>query len=349
MSSNLIYVKDYLGKYFPELHYSSIQDKYKDTKLDTLFDQRFYIQNNRTQMIVDASMPGLALSITGNEIYISKELYDHPSVNVSNSLEKPQTSNPRGLFNSETFGTVAYLMCQNHLTIEIVDAVDEPIYVKYRSEFETFHSAVVIFSIGSYIDVEIVEEIESQCALNVVTNYNLMPNAKLGLSTFYKNNISASSIYLREVTLQESTDYSHILLGQGSAGIIDENKIHVGSGSKIEMLGVINSNGRDFHTILYLDPPLTEYKATVVYKDILVDSADVSFFPIITQVDEISENVIIEVSNIILNDVPDDRKKEEVSRFISDIVGRALINRVAGAKRFYNSKDRFLQNTINIM
>lgn len=343
MSSNLIAIRDYLGKYFSELHYSTIQEKYKDTRLDTIFDQRFFVQNNKTQMVVDASMRGYSLSISGNEIYISKELYDHPSVVVTNSLEQQQSLNPRSLYNSETFSTLAYLMCQNHLTIEIVDQLDEPIYVKYRSEFETFYSSVVVFRVSEQVDVEIIEEIESLGALNVVANYVLHPKSRLGLTTFYKNNISATSLYYRNILLQDDAVYNHIALGRGAANIIDENKIHAGPNSTAELLGVIDSYGRDFHTILYVDPSSTEYNVSVVYKDILKDKGFVTFYPVITRGGEFSEHASIEVSNITLNDIPEDIQKEETGKFISDIVGRAILARMAGAKRFYESKDRFLQ------
>ena len=116
MSSNLIPIKSFLGKYFPELHYSATQEKYKDTNLDTFFEQRFYIQNNKVQMIIDPVLPGLTAIISGNEIHISKEFYDHPNILISNSLENNnQYSTPRSLYNAETFSTLAYLICQNEL------------------------------------------------------------------------------------------------------------------------------------------------------------------------------------------------------------------------------------------
>lgn len=343
MSSNLIAIKDYLGKYFSELHYSTIQEKYKDTRLDTIFDQRFFIQNNKTQMVVDVSMRGYALSISGNEIYISKELYDHPSVIVTNSLEQQQSLNPRSLYNSETFSTVAYLMCQNHLTIEIVDEMDEPIYVKYKSEFETFYSSVVVFRINEGVDVEVIEEVESLGALNVVANYVLHPKSRMGLTTFYRNNISAASIYYRNILLQDDAVYNHILLGRGSANIVDENKIHAGPNSTAELLGIVDSNGRDFHSILYVDPSSPEYNVSVVYKDIMETKGFVTFFPVITRGDEFNEHASIEVSNISLDDMPEEIQKEEITKFIDDIVSRVILARMSGAKRFYESKDKFIQ------
>ena len=132
MSINLIPIKAYLGKYFTELNYSAAQEKYNGTSIDTFFDQRFHIQNNKTQMIVDPKMSGLSAIISGNEIQISKDLYDHPNVTITNSLEnKDQTSNPRSLYNADTFSTIAYLVCQNHTMLRIVGELDEPVYLKY--------------------------------------------------------------------------------------------------------------------------------------------------------------------------------------------------------------------------
>lgn len=343
MSSTLIPIKDYLGKYFPELNYSSTQDKYKDTKLDSFFEQRFLIQSNKAQMIVDPDLRGLSIVIAGNEVHISKSLYDHSSVVVSNSLEQEQHLNPRNLYNSETFSTIAYLMCQNHVTLNIVDEIDEPIYVKYRSDFETFYSSVVVFRIEEDLEIEIVEEVESMSALNAITNYVLSPRSKLNLSTFYRNNITAISFYYRNVIAQTDSEFNHIMFGKGSASVIDENKIHVGPGSKTEMLGIINSDGRDFHTILCIDPPSEEFTVSVVYKDILKDKAHVSFFPVITRQNEFSEGATLEVSNISLDEIPEGERLIELNNFISDIAGRAELVRMVGAKRFYDSKERFLQ------
>ena len=107
MSENLIPVKAFLGKYYTELLYSSSQDKYKETKLDTFFEQRYYIQNNKVQMIVDPSVVGMTIVVSGNEIHVSKELYDHPNIVINNSLENNQSTNPRNLYSPEIFSTLA--------------------------------------------------------------------------------------------------------------------------------------------------------------------------------------------------------------------------------------------------
>lgn len=335
-------MRDYLGKYFSELFYSTDQEKYKNTKLDTIFDQRFYIQNNKVQMIIDASVSGLSLVITGNEIYISKELYDHPSVIVYNSIEHDQSLNPRSLFNPETFSTLAYLMCQNRLIIELIDEPDEPIYVRYRSDFETFHSAAVLFKLDDHIDAEIVEEIESQGALNVTVDYILHPRSRLNLSTFYKNNISATSIYYRNIVLEDGAHYNHMMLGKGSYSIIDENRIQPGPDTSTALFGIINSPGKDFHTILFVDPSSTEYKISAIYKEILSSSSDVSFSSTIMP-PYTNDADVVEVLRLNLDEHPEEHQQQEIETFINDIADMVLLERMSGVKRFYNNKEKFLK------
>jgi len=342
MSENLIPIKAFLGKYYPELLYSAGQDKYKGTGLDLFFEQRFLIQNNKVQMIVDPNSTGLIITVSGNEITVSKELFDHPHIVISNSLENNQSTNPRSLYSAETFPTLAYLVCQNHTTVEVVGELDEPIYVRYKSDYETFYSSVLVFNVLDDIAIEIVEEIESFSALNAVTNYILGVRSKLSLTTFYQNHLTAVSFCYRNVITQDNSIFNHILLGKGSASIIDENRIHPMSGSEIEMLGVINSNGKNFSSILKVEPGANDYKIAVKYKDILYGKSAVSFYPTIVGQVPIGDSATIEVSNITLDDIHTDRLEIEINSYVSDIISRAILERMAGVKRFYDNKTRFL-------
>lgn len=342
MSSTLIPVKSFLGKYYTELLYSSAQDKYKSTDLDTLFDQRFQIQGNKVQMIVDPALTGLSVVVSGNEILISKELYDHKSVIVVNSIESGAATNPKSLYNSETFSTVAYLVCQNHTTFQIIDELDEPIYIKYRSDFETFYNSVVVFDISNDLEIEIVEEIESLSALNSVTNYLLHPSSKLDLTTFYQNHVSGISIVYRNVIAQEGSEYNHILFGKGSSNVIDETKIHASEHSRSQLRGLVNSASRNFHSILYVDPESTDYHISVDYRNVLHGKSNVTFYPAI--VGELPGHDIasIVVSNIELDKIPLDQIGIEVSKYIADIMESSVLTRMVGAKRFYDNKSKFL-------
>lgn len=342
MSVNLIPIKAFLGKYYPELSYSAIQEKYKHTHLDTFFEQRFFIQGNKAQMIVDQGLHGLVAIISGNEVHISKELYDHPSVIITNSLEnKNNNSNPKSLYNPDTFSTVAYLVCQNHTMFQIVGEVDEPIYLKYKSDYETFYNSVIVIEVAIGVHVEIVEEIESFSALNVVTNYILQPTAKLNLRTFYQNHISALSFFYRNIVAQDDSSYTHILFGKGSSNVIDENKIHSYHASKSEFLGVVNSDAKNFHSILVVQPASEQYSVNVDYRDILSGKGIITFFPVILG-QEPAGTATISVSNINLEEIPRAEIEVEVKKYINDIVERATLDRMVGVKRFYDNKSKFL-------
>lgn len=343
MSSNLIPIKAFLGKYYSELLYSADQEKYKNTGLDAFFEQRFYIQNNKAQMIVDPLVSGLVISVVGNEIFVSKELYDHPGIVVTNSLEsKNLTLNPRSLYNPETFQTVAYLICQNHTTFQIIGEIDEPIYIKYKSDFETFYNSVIIFNINNDLDVEIVEEFESNGALNSVTNYILNPGATLNLTTFYQNNISALSLCYRNIITHENSNFNHVLFGKGSANIIDENRLHTASGVEAEFLGIVNSDNRDFHSILYIEPLVQDYTVSVDYRNVKSGRSDVTFFPVILGQALDRESATISVMEITLEEIPFEKQEEEIKIFLADIIDRAILNRMIGVQRFYDNKTRFL-------
>jgi len=342
MSTNLISVKSYLGKYYPELLYSAAQDKYKDTSLDAIFEQRFNIQANKVQMVVDPAMPGLSLIVLGNEIHISKDLYDHPNVIVTNSLEGNQLVNPRSLYNPETFSTIAYLVCQNHSTIQIVGEIDEPIYVRYKSEFETFYNSVMIFDVSNDIEVEIIEEVESCCALNSVVNYLLHPGADLKLTTFYQNKVSAISCFYRNIITQDGANFNHIVLGKGSSNIVDENKIFPYESSTSEFLGVIHSEGKNFHSILTVEPQSPKFKIDVDYRGVLSGKSNVTFFPTIIGQITTEKEATISVTNVVLEELPVGDAEREVKNYTSDIVGRAILERMVGVKRFYDNKTKFM-------
>jgi SUF system FeS cluster assembly, SufBD len=342
MPENLIPIKAFLGKYYSELNYSSIQDKYKNTKLDTFFEQRFFIQNNKAQMIVDPSMNGLVAIISGNEIHISKELYDHPNVIINNSLEnKNQNSNPRSLYNPEIFSTIAYLVCQNHTMIQVVGELEEPLYLRYKSDYETFYNSVVVVEVKDNLEIEIIEEIESCSALNAVTNYILQPSSKLNLTTFYQNHISGISFFYRNIIAQDDSSYNHIVLGKGSSNVIDENKLHAHNQTKSEFLGVVNADGKKFHTILYVQPASENYSLNVDYRDILSGKSDVTFFPMILG-QEPTDLTTITVSNVTLDEIPEEIREEEVKKYIGDIIDRTTLERMVGVKRFYDNKTKFL-------
>lgn len=344
MSSTLIPIKNYFGKYYTELLYSTIQDKYKSTDIDTLFEQRFYIQNNKAQMIIDPSVHGLEMTVYGNEIHISQSLFDHPNVIIGNSLETPQKLNPKSLYNPETFSTIAYLICQNHVSINITGEIDEPIYIKSKSDFETFYNSVVIMTVDENIEVEVVEEFESLSALNSVINYVINSNSTLNLSTFYQNHLSGISYSYRNIITGENSKFDHMMFGKGSSNVLDETKISFGSASSAEMRGIVDSRNLKFHSVLYVEPSSDNYKISVDYRDILHSKvSEITFFPSISN-KFTSSNASISVTNLNLKDVPIENAGIEVRKYISDMYDSSFLSRIPGSKRFYNNKSKFIQN-----
>lgn len=342
MSTKLIPVKAFLGKYYLDLLSTSRQKKYKDTHLSTFFEQRFYNQNNKVQMVVQPEGDGLFLSISGNEIHISKELYDHPNIIISNSLEHGGNTISKHLYNATTFSTIAYLVCQNHTTVHIIGKVDEPIYLRYSSEYESFFNSVVIVDVDKGIDVEIVEESESLCALNTVTNYILNDSSSLNLTTFYQTLKSGISFNYRNVIARENSKFSHILLGKGASSVIDETRIQPFSNSCAELRGIIDSADRNFHSILTIDSEVDDYSISVNYKNILTSNSNVSYLPVIIGIEPVTFPASIDISSMSIDEIPLDIVVDEIKTYLKDISDRTTLGRILGVSRFYENKAGFL-------
>jgi len=341
MSNILIPVKTYLGKYYPELYISSSQEKYKSAGVDKFFEQRFLVQNNNIQMVVDNTLSGLQFIFAGNEIYISQEMYNHPHINVINSLEESQDKNPRHLYNPDVFSTVAYLMCRNHVTFHIVGELDKPIYARYKSEYETFYSTVVVFNIDTDAEIEIVEEIESSCALNAVMNYILNPGSHTKLTTFYRNNISAVSFLYRNVISQQKSYFNHTLLGKGSSTVVDETKISTALRSNIELFGCVDSLGKDFHSILTVEPSAWDYRIHVDYRNLIRSNDHVTYYPLMIG-QEPNRRSSISVNDLDLDTLLPTNKPGAIDKFISDVILQIRTNKLSDITRLHDNKAKFL-------
>ena len=344
MSSTLITIKDFLGKYYPELHYTSIQDKYRRTKLNSLFEQRFIIPSGNTQITIDPDLQGLSIIVSSNEIFVSQGVHNHPNIKLSIfKFTDNQPTDPKNLYNSEIFSTMAYIVCQSHTTCYVTGEVDEPIYVKYKNDYETFSNSVILFEVLNGLSVEIVEEIESVSALNCVMNYILHKNSNIKLTTFYQNHISALSFIFRNVITQNDAVFNHFLFGRGSSNIVDENRLFTYMNSSAEYLGIVNSKNKNFHSILCIQPatPETQYNVSVVYKDIIYGKANISFLPVVHD-DSPNDKVSVSVSSISLENMPQNNIEIELNKYLKDIIDRGVLERTTGVKRFYDNKSKFL-------
>lgn len=318
----------------PDLMLLSKSKKYENTTLSSLFDQRFYFQPNKPQMFINESLDGFTITVSGNELEISKALYENENVAVINSMEMlSYVANVIDNYDPDIFSSVAYLICPNKIFISIDGQLDEPIYVHYKTEFECFYNSVITFDIISGAEIDIIEEIESNAALNCVTNYKVGVGANLNLYSFCKNTLSGSSMVYRKVDLEENANYTHIMLANGSYTAIDENQLNLGKNSQVELLGVINSRNKNFNTILNVTPDAQEHYLSSVYKTIKYKNDHVGF-------DVESE----EINNININNFEINYDNtDKVKQFIFDIVDRAILTSMTGYKRFYINKDIFLQ------
>jgi len=343
MNQNLIPIKTFLGKYYPELALAVTQDKYFEAGIGKFFEQRFHIQDNKPQMVIDPHLSGLIIIVSGNEIHVSKELYDHSNIIITNSSENPdyEYNSSKTLYNPNFFSSLAYLVCQNHTMFEVVGEIEEPIYIKYKSDFEAFYNSVVIFDIAEELNIEIVEEYESRCALNSVTNYFLQQHSKLKLTTFYRNNFSASSFNLRNVIAKESSTYNHILFGRGSATTVDETKLTIHDKAEAELLGCINPGMQEFHNIVGVHPAGSDFKFNLDQRHVLIGTGRTTFTPII--VGKLPDDHTSDVSALVIADVPEDLRVSQTVSFISPIMNRAVLDRFVGVEKFYASKAKFLE------
>ena len=304
MSTNLIPVKTFLGKFYTELSDTVLTNhKYKNTGIDSFFEQRFFIQNNKVQMIVDVHLKGLRVVVSGNEIHVSKELYKHASVDITNSIEEVnKEADPKSLYSSSTFSTIAYLICQNHTLFRVTKDIEEPIYITFKSDYEAFYSSVLLFMVNAGVTVNIVEEIESHCAINSVVNYILNPYSVMNVSTFYRNQRPALSFFFRNVIAQVGSTYNHLLLGRGSSNIVDENRVVFESETNIQLAGKIDVDNNSFHSIMELTSTGNNNKVNIDYKNSVGNKGKLSMTPVIDVTGLTTANVSIR--NLALDQTP---------------------------------------------
>jgi SUF system FeS cluster assembly, SufBD len=382
MTPNLIPVKTFLGKFYTELN-NTVQtsQKYKNTNIDTFFEQRFHIQNNKVQMVVDVHLSGLRVIVSGNEIHVSKELYKHPFIDITNSIEE-KGPDPKSLYSTGTFSTIAYLICQNHTLFKVMKDIEEPIYITFKSDYESFYNSVLLFMVNSGATVNVVEEIESHCAINSVVNYILNPYSVLNVSTFYRNQKPTISFFFRNVIAQTHSVYNHLLLGKGSSNIVDENRIVFETGVNLELNGKIDVSNSSFHSIIEATSSQDDNSIVINYKSSARNKGHVTVTPVvetsgITTADISVQSLIIDdtssiiiaptfntpaspdltVSNIadftlddeelkqMLSDgVEDDEAKQLlITKFSGDIADRIGISSTQGTELYHEMKNRFFE------
>lgn len=342
MTSSHISIKKYLGEFDSEILSCCNQEKYKDTRLYSIVEQRFQIQDNKSRVTIDDSLQFNEVVVIGNEVFISKMLYDNPSVEIVNSADRQTQPVPTSLYDTGVFSTLAYVVCSNHTTIRVIDKLAEPIYIKYQADFEKFYNGILIVEVAYNVSVEIVEEIESNGCVNAATNYLLDESSSLRLTSFYKGTLSSSALVYRNVTVQEHAKFDHMCYGAGMSTVVDEMKIQCFEDASVNLSGVVYTPDRNFSSVLYVDPISTKYNISVDYRHIVNDNSDSSYLPgISTQPD--SGQAQISVTALDVSDMQESDKQEDIDDFIDDVIRKSNVLKSAGARRFYENKTAFLK------
>ena len=342
MTNNLVSVKSFLGQYYTEVYESSKQEKYKNSGLESLFEQRFIIPNEQHNVTVSNTLYGHVIEITGNKVVVSKALYENEHITVATAANSEV--NPRVLYTPNVFSTLAYLVTNNHLLVSITGPIDDPIYIKIGSHFETFQNTVVVVNIAEDIEVDIVEEVASVSAINGVINYIIGQESVLSLYTFYKNSISSVSALCRHVISRFSSTYNHVVLGKGSAIALDENKLYTYNDSQIMLLGCVDSKKYRFNSILSYHPESKDYSIVVDYRAITYDKGLVEFYPLIYGQNP-NDNATISITEFSIDEILEDMQTSRHS-YLKDIMDYTNIGVLTpSVKRFYENKTNFLKFT----
>jgi len=294
-------LRNILGNAYNDIHQAALNsEKYKDSRLEDIFDQRFYIQNNRVQMIADQTLTGYQIVVNGNEIYVSLALYNNPDIIILNSVDHGIHENSRKLFKKETFSTISYLICDNYTLFQIGKNIKDTITVRYKSDYESFYCSTLLFVVDKDVNVNIIEEYESRCSLNNVVNYILNDNSQLNLKTYYKNNLSAQSHCLRTAIVLDNSIFKHTLINENSSKVLDECKIICSPDSQIELKGKIKNSSGLFHSIIQLQADIgVKCDVKLNYRSIIQNDAVISIIPII----DIDKECITEfnIKSLIIN------------------------------------------------
>jgi hypothetical protein len=112
--------------------------------------------------------------------------------------------------------------------------------------------------------------------------------------------------------------------------------------SKIELLQLVNSANKSFHTILAVEPTLADFDITVNHKQLVSSKSDVTFQAIYDEYAN-KKNICVDISEFNPEHVPIKKINGEIKAFIHNIVERTILARMLGVKRFYDNKTSFFK------
>lgn len=337
--ADLLPLKDYFGKYYPELKDSCSQEKYAGTGLASLFEHRYRVPNKEMQLHIDPSLPGLQLVISEGEVKISAGILNHPHISVFNDLALDQAA--KDGYNPDILPTMGYLSCWNRIKISFDSYIDTTVYIRYQSSAEIFFSSIVSIHVAPTAQVDIVEEFDGPGAVNVAANYEIESTAKLHLYTFYKPSAAGIILSLRNATIKERAYFKNVVLGKGSACVLDETKLYPLFRANVDILGIVDSPSRNFHNVLTVHPVVQEYRVAVEYKNIVGNTGVVSYYAGVVG-NSISRRSSINVTDLNIDEISDSDINTEIEKFTENVLEHVKVTDKKDSERFYGNRDEFV-------
>ena len=149
------------------------------------------------------------------------------------------------------------------------------------------------------------------------------------------------SYCFRNVIVKENAKYTHILLGKGSASILDESRISTATGADIDLLGCLQPRRFKINCIVHILSEEQDYKFSLEHRHILDSTGKVEFIPII--LGELPLDAQTNVSVLSSGSTPADLSEEVIANFLVDIVDLIVLERMDNVERFYKNKELFLK------
>ena len=332
-------LRQHLGKHSAEIIDSLRQEKYRDTSLPGLLTHRYNADTSTATLVVDPSLSGLNVIVTGNRVRVSPGVFDHPAVSFTDGLDT-RARNPRADYNPDVAASLSYLLCGGVLQLNITAYVDQVIYVTYLSDFETLNTTVLDVHVSGTTQVDIVETIASYSLYSVMTNYHVGDTAKLRLHTFYSNSVAGSSVLARQVYLSDRSTFTHGLLGSGSNVLVDETRLYPGFRSNSRIVGVTSTRAAQFHSVLTVHPEIEEYAVTVDYRNVLTTGSNVSYYAGVAG-DNVSKRSYVNSTELTIDKVDPTDAARCVAEFVKDVMAEINITGRQDTAEFSKKKSEY--------
>lgn len=329
----------HLGKHSAEIIDSLKQEKYSSASLPGLLAHRYKADTSTATLVVDPSLTGLNIIITGNRVRVSPGVLEHPAVTFTDEISN-RARNPRAGYTPDVAASISYLLCGNLLQLNITGYVDRVIYITYLSDFETLNTTVLDVNVNDTAQVDIVETVTSYSLYSVMVNYYVGDTAKLRLHTFYSNSVAGSSILARQVYLSDRAAFTHGLLGSGSNVLVDETRLYPGFRSNSRIVGVTSTRAAQFRSVLTVHPEIEEYAVTVDYRNVLTMGSNVGYYAGVAG-DSVSKRSYVNATELTIDKVDPDEAAGYVAEFVKDVMAEINIDGRQDTAEFSRKKSEY--------